>query len=482
MGFLSWLRRIFGNVDFPPHSYIDSAMCFPELDVERMRKRMHLIEEGEGRGLSEEPPTESSALDEIENRIVTEIQGELRVTHENATSHIRSYGERLAALRIGTHLAQLVGSASAAGTDFGTSVGRGRDLIFQLRQNVTGVNDEMRRFKTENNLNRIPSYPLARRWHWGIITVLVLIEATLNGMMLARGLALGILGGVTQALVIAMINVAFGLLAGRFAVPNLNHRQPWRRLTGAAMLLFWICFSLAFNLAVAHYRSALGGENPEQADKIAIQNLVAHPLGVPEVTGWLLFILGISFSIVAAADGWKMDDRYPGYGALARRVEEANEEYRVQKDQVIAELQEIRENAIKEMDAVAGEVEARSEQYKAIQQNRLRYIQLFTEHVGYLEQCANELLSTYRQANRKSRKSSAPTHFATRWHMEAVPNLDTGPGLMESALQKQLEDTFKELGSYRHRIDESFQAALSEFKGLEELSVGANRASTVRQG
>jgi hypothetical protein len=480
MGFLERLRRFFGSVDVPPHHYIDSGLYFPELDVERIRKRMNLVEEGKSRGLQDLPPAEADAFDEVENRIITEIQGEVRVCHEKAMSHIRSYGERLAALRIGTHLAQLVGSANAANTDFLASVDHGRDLLFQLRGDVIGVSDELREFQRENNLKRIPRYPLSRRWHWGVIAVLVLVEASLNGLMLARGLALGLLGGVSQALIIAVINVAAGLLAGRIGLPNISHRKPLRRIVGAVALLVWLCFAAMLNLAVAHYRAALGGENPERADVIAIQDFRTRPFVVPEVTGWLLLILGFSFSIVAAADGWRMDDPYPGYGALARRREEANEEYRTQKEQLMAELQQIRENAIKQMDIVAGEVEARSEHYRSIQQHRRHYVQLFTDHTRYLEQCANELLSTYREANRGSRKSSPPAHFATRWRL-AVTDLYAGPSAMEPTLQAQLDDTFNELAASRQRIDQAFQSALSEFERLEELSLENKGATAVSQ-
>jgi hypothetical protein len=29
MGLLKWLKGIFGNIDIPPHDYVDSALVFP---------------------------------------------------------------------------------------------------------------------------------------------------------------------------------------------------------------------------------------------------------------------------------------------------------------------------------------------------------------------------------------------------------------------------------------------------------------------
>ena len=49
----------------------------------------------------------------------------------------------------------------------------------------------------------------------------------------------------------------------------------------------------AFNLAVAHYRSALGDDYPERAGQIAMERLRSAPLDIGDLAGWLLFALGI---------------------------------------------------------------------------------------------------------------------------------------------------------------------------------------------
>ena len=482
MGLLNWLRGIFGIGNIPPHDYVDSRLLFQELDVEGMQKRMHLVESGKSRGAQNVPPVGQVSFDDIENRIVTDIQGKAGGAHDTVTSYLRAYNDRLAALKIGTRLAQLVTSADAARADFIASVERGRDQLFQLRRDVRDIREDFNRFRKQHGITRTPSYPLSQLWHWGVLLVLVLVETTLNGTLLARGHELGILGGVNQALIIAVINVALGTFAGRVAVPNLSHTRLWRKVAAVIGCVSLLCIALLFNLIVAHYRSVLGGENPSDAEKIAIQALLANPIAIREVSGWLLFVLGIGFSCIAAVDGWRMDDPYPGYGALARRVEERSQEYTEQKDQLLSQFEEIRDKAKSKMDALAGEVEVQADQNKNIQHSRLRCIQLFKNHLKYLEQCGNELLSAYRQANRMSRTSKPPAHFSQRWQLPVSPDegIHNPPGAVN--LEEKVRDTFESLGTARQHIDEAFQSALREFESLQELSGEATRGGSIHQG
>jgi hypothetical protein len=142
----------------------------------------------------------------------------------------------------------------------------------------------------------------------GVIAVLVVIEAFLNGQLLARGIETGILGGVTYAFIIAVLNVGVGYSAGRYLFRNVNHLRNHRKAEGFASILLWLAFAFLFNLLVAHYRAALGGSNPGDAERIGLTTFISTPFAIKELSGWLLFLLGCSFSLIAAADGWKMDD------------------------------------------------------------------------------------------------------------------------------------------------------------------------------
>jgi hypothetical protein len=470
MQLLRWVKAIFGQPDVPAHDYVESALLFPELDVPRMIRRMRLQEEGRDRGRRNEPPTGQASFDHIEARIVTAIQGELRVAHELYARHMRAYGDRQAALKVSTHLAQLVSNAESAGSDFIANVRHGRDVLFQLSRDLTDMEREFKRFRREQRLDRPPHFPTSQVLHFGIVILLVLIEAFLNGSFLARGLELGMLGGITQALVIAAVNVSSGFVIGMLAVRNLSHKEPWRRITASVFVCAWLCFVLVFNLAVAHYRAALGGDNPSMAEHGALQQLTSAPLSISEMSGWLLFILGCSFSIIAAFDGWRMDDPYPGYGTHARRRDSVRDEYTVQKLEVSGGLESIRDTALQKMDDLTTEVDVRQEQYRQLQNSQRRTVDLFASHAKYLEQCGNELLSAYRQANRESRSTPEPDHFSTDWQLGYDPVFSVADaGRVDEVLSARINTAFEEIRNARQRIEHEYQQALNEFATVESL-------------
>jgi hypothetical protein len=59
--------------------------------------------------------------------------------------------------------------------------------------------------------------------------------------------------------------------------------------------LLWLGYLGAFNLLVAHYRGALGGDMPETAHIQAGLAFVANPFGIIDVKSWLLVGLGLLF-------------------------------------------------------------------------------------------------------------------------------------------------------------------------------------------
>jgi len=476
------LRRLFGHANVPDHDYIESGLHFPELDLPRMRNRLALAERGKNRGSRNEPPSTQTALDEVENSVATTIEAEARLAHGKLVENLTAYDARLSALKIGTRLAQLISVADGTSADFRARIRGGLDLLYHLHQSVVDIHGEFDRFRREHQLERPPRYPLSKLWHYGLALLLIFIESPLNGSFLARGDPMGYLGGVTQAVIIAAINVLTGLTTGRVAVPNTIHRQWWRRIAGMVGMLVLGAFVLAFNLVVAHYRAALGGENPSQAERLALAQFLASPLAIPDVLGWLLFILGVGFATLAAVDGWKMDDPYPGYGAVARRKQEAQDEYSMQKAELAGELEQVRDDAVARMDSLTAEVEVRQGQYQSIRKSRIRLQDLFRRHHGYLEQCGNDLLSTYRQANREARSAPEPDHFRDRWHLPADASSDQefdGPA-DDDSLRKLIANAFEEIRVARHRIEAEYQDAMRQYETIDEVIRGGIRGS-VRQ-
>jgi hypothetical protein len=382
---------------------------------------------------------------------------------------MRAYGERESAVQVQSKFAQLETQAEAARADFAGHLSHGMDLTWKLKNDVSHRSRELESFRRQNELERDAHIPDSQVLPWGVIAVLVVFEALLNGQLLARGIETGILGGVTYALIIAILNVGIGYSAGRYLFRNVNHLRNYRKAVGFASILLWLGFAFSFNLLVAHYRAALGGSNPGEAERIGFTTFVTTPFAIREMSGWLLFLLGCSFSLIAAADGWKMDDPYPGYGHLYRRFEHSREDYTTQKQELMLELEDIKDAAIATLDRLSLEVEKGAAQYKNIRSNQNHVIEQFDGYMDYLQKCGNELLSIYRQANISARSSPGPDHFTTEWILNHPAGYKNNSNCAELDIDARIEGTFEGIRSTRTQILQDYQAALQEFRSIEFL-------------
>ena len=132
-------------------------------------------------------------------------------------------------------------------------------------------------FRAENKIRRAPLFPHSRPLHYGIVAVLVLLETALNGLMLARGLETGLIGGWGVALGISILNVVLlGFRLGGASLRLLNDCHVWRRIVALGALAAIFATIYCSNLIVAHYRDALAAD-PDTAGTVALAAWLANP-------------------------------------------------------------------------------------------------------------------------------------------------------------------------------------------------------------
>ncbi|MGH7838257.1 MAG: hypothetical protein ACREQC_10615, partial [Candidatus Binataceae bacterium] len=257
-----WLTNLFrsGRVPYEPLS-----IPFPPVDVPRYIRELGLETEGTSRGACNLPATHNFLLDDVEQRIVTAIVAERDKACVVFGKHRQVYDERLGTVQIHGPLQRAAVAAEDARSAFDVKVSRGKGRLFLLQANLAARSRELKRFKTEHKLDRPSNRPESRWLHWGLVAILLLLEASLNGIFLARGMEFGLIEGVGVASVIAAINVGAGLAAGLFLLRQKNHRKILHKLAGIALFILYVAAALALNLVVAHYRDALGGADPENA-------------------------------------------------------------------------------------------------------------------------------------------------------------------------------------------------------------------------
>jgi hypothetical protein len=177
---------------------------------------------------------------------------------------------------------------------------------------------------------RAPAYPDSHIMTFSILAGLVLFEGLANAYFFSKGSDLGLLGGWIQAITVAFTNV----LASFFIIGFLGLRMlqnPHRPFSFAAACLFTplaVLLILFLNFSAAHYRDLLDinaavlaqGDIAQTGQMLTpvTRALTLAPFETLEAL--LLFILGLTFAVIAAFKGATFDDRLVGYGAAHRRL------------------------------------------------------------------------------------------------------------------------------------------------------------------
>ena len=467
----NFIQRIFGYFFGRRHLHVPSTMVFPPLDAEVIKQDLALAERGQQRGERGQPLGSSTNLDEVEAEVITLIEEARHSANHTFQDHLATYSERLGSLDLNAAASDMEIRGRGALSDFDKELSQGADDVYTARRNLVELEREMRQFREEHGLRRTAHFPRSQVFLFSIMVALILVEAIANGLFLGETHIFGLSGGVVVALVIAVINVTSGGIAGRMALTQLWHRRVVRKMAGMFGLGIYLTGIFFFNLGVAHYRDALSSGMWETATTEAYQSLLAGPLGVTDMHSWLLFFIGFSFSLIAMVHGLHLDDRYPGYGKLWRKVEQSREDYGEIKTSCLETLAEMKDGVVNFLISARDELADVSARYHAVVSGRERLVVAFQEHLRHLEHVANDLLTSYRGANTGARSGDepAPNHFQQRWQMR-LPKLpeygNIDPGKIASSVARMNQV----LGEQITRVHAAYDKAVRAFRRIEELS------------
>jgi hypothetical protein len=467
----SALARLLNGLKREPHDYRPSLEVFPALDIDKLARDMTLATTGADRGAREEPASGSVALDDVESRIVERVEAERNAAHAVLLDELRTYKERLTSLDFEGRFGTIRQAAPAAVSEFRAEAAQGRDELHSLRRHLRDLEIERDEFRRRHRLRRTA--------HWasggnltlkvGVLLALFVFEVFLNGFFLAKGSELGYLGGAAEAFTFALLNVGVSFLIAAAGVRQLNHRNLFRKLFGLLSLLCYLALAVGLNLALAHYRE-VAGSLVSDAGRVVLVRLQETPLAIVDVKSWLFFGLGILCSLIAFADAFLIFDPYPGYAPLEKRRTDAHGAYIRQKNDLIAQLLEIRDDAIEILEEANRDLSLRRGEHDAILESRARLARLFAAHQSHLDRTANALLAVYREANNRSRKTPPPARFSAPIAIEKFP---IEQGLLETSARDDLRRSIAEsqavLVGQVQAIHAEFERAFASYREIDEL-------------
>ena len=465
------LNRLWDNVRESSHDFRASTDVFPIVDIDKMSASLGLKERGAEHGALNKPPPGALSLDEVEQRIVGRIEEEKKSSYQVLEDQFQTFDGRLQSLDFEGQFGLIHQANASSLSDFKAEVASGVDELHGLRRDLKVAEDELVTFKARHRLDRAAkiSSPLWRTFKIALIVFLVIIEMAMNGTFLAKGSEQGVVGGVTEAAAFAVLNIGSALIFSILCVRFLIHRSIFLKFLGLLGLVAYICVALGVNLALAHYRevsaTALSGAGVE-----VMQRLKTAPLGLQELNSWLLFGVGLMFSLFAFIDGCLLTDPYPGFAGVQKRLEAARARYIDRKLDLIDDLRTVRDEHNQKVQEIVRELSARRQESAAIVSHRLRTSALFMEHQNHLERTANALLTLYRQANRAARTEAEPLYFSTPYTLVRLnPILRANDESDDKALATRIQEAQKELSDQIRKIGTEFETAVDQYHKLDKL-------------
>lgn len=413
---LRWMLQLLSPAAQPSRASQWDPQTNP-VDVQKIARELRLREEGRRLGAAGVPLDLDTTLCSAEEHALLAIEqarsdylewGQLRLRSlKGELDRLDVRGPIKAAEDAADEFERL---ASAAITANATQIG-------QLADTARARQAEFQRFRDSHNRSDLPHYPVGM-WKvlaWTFAIFLITVEALLNASFFAKGLSGGLIDGFTEALIASMLNVLVCLAFGALAIRYVNHVRLGGKVLGIGGVFLSVGFVITLALLVSHYREALVLRlaDPQSA---AITNILADPLGLKQVSSWYLFFVSVAFGALALADGYKLDDPYPGYGQLHRQLTSAVEEYTAAMDEMHGHLEMLKSEALAKLDRALAKSGASIASFKGVISDKARCRADLNNLIFDAEPMLRALLAEFRTENivaRREKGYGVPPSFAS---------------------------------------------------------------------
>ena len=448
-----------------------STHSFLQLDVVNIKREMELPALAQERGQRDMPAADLTVPDEIEHQVIARIDSAARDAHEQLLNQLNTYNERLELSRPAVEAAEISFAAREAIAAFRANIAAVGNELYPLREAAVENTLELVTFRRRHHLTRLAHYPKTPLWNFAVILVLFLGESVPNAMFLGENDQLGLLGGWITAFVFSFVSLGLAFLTGFLGWRACCHSNPWVKVVGIATTAVLTVIIVVISLGLAHFRVASMNLPPDAAATAGFKSLFADPFGLTDIKSWGMVGVGLLLAFIVMVDGYVFDDRYPGYGALSRRRSEALEMYSSAAREAIADLAEERAEYSGLLRAAASRIRDQLQTIAIVLDRRHRLVDLYRAHIDHLEQVCQELLSEYREANRKARKARPPARFDQVWHFERRPETphlhdEIWTAAIGSVDVNNVAEEFRGAAEILHQ---EFEATVAKIGSLDQL-------------
>ena len=465
---LSSARRKLSQLNQPELYRIDIEQVAKELDLENEAKKLAAA------GL---PLADQASLTVPEAKAVQRIEKARHDFVEWASTRLGSLNDGLARRDVSV----LVNEALLSGRRFeraaASTVAAHEALLSELADNAAIRERELEDFRDRNQLARPATYPegSATFARYAVLLALIVFEGAANAYFFSQGLESGLIGGFLAAGLFAAVNLVTAFVLGKYAVPLLFHHNRAIIALGAAAAVFAVVCMLAVGLTIGHFRDALIADAAEPA-RSAWLALRSSPFALRDVMSWLLFAVSVLFAVFALFDGLSSDDRYPGYGQVARRARQSRDDYLGELHSVRTALEDLKDDELGVLERNAQKARTFAAESAALLRDKNWARTKVETALLDAENCLDTLLKIVRDTNRMHRGAApTPAYFDTRPNLQPLVLPDFGTIEDKAKLSDQerlVERLLAEADTVRAGIETAFNGYAERLKPAEKSRRG----------
>lgn len=277
-------------------------------------------------------------------------------------------------------------------------------------KNLVKSEIELREFQAEYKLENVAAiYPDSLLLYVALIVGGLLLESIINATVFSEYLNRGLIQGLGWAFGYAFVNIIVSWFFGYFAFRQLWSVSVLWKIIGVISTIIWLCFLLGWNLIVATIRANF--ENFINKEIKSLDTFV-YSVDLSDPASILLISIGITFGAIVFVEGFRNDDKHPGYGRKHRNVEKFSdlvEAIEIRKDKKLKRLLESYNNLLKKDEMF---IQSGTKFNLKNHQMRTKLINDFKNDIEQKKLKVEYLIKKYREKNTVERTDPPPKYFS----------------------------------------------------------------------
>ncbi len=331
---------------------------------------------------------------------------------------------------------------------------------------------DLKRFREHHRLSHVADYPGNQLAHWLWVPVFMIIETFAGANLLGSVSRGGVIEGWMIAVVLTIVNVLLGLIAG-FAWRRTHVRSTFVKLFAYVSSAIFASVALLWNDIAGHVRDVYvlaektgALETPDEAFAIAWRTMIERPLPWESLASAGLALVGIFVFALTAFKSYSADDRFPGYGKKHRKAEALRRRYQDDLDDALAELWSARDKANIVIEETKDRYEMDQAGWKAGLDRLKMVLDGYPMNLRQYNKDLAYLLAAYRDANLAARKAPPPPFFDIELTID--PDTIQAPTFDVPSSPEWGDISQKSKAGFQ-RVEETYSQLLTRYQMLDQV-------------